>query len=119
MKKLKRNAVKCNKCGDVIESTHIHDFKWCSCKNVAVDGGLDYAKICFATNDYEELIEYEKVGEEKRVLLVTEEELMIIQESLDYLFSSSNENPNIDYEVFGKMMDTLYYKEFEELPLEK
>jgi hypothetical protein len=62
MKKLKRNAIKCNHCGDVIESTHIHDFKWCSCKTVAVDGGKQYIKRCFVNspNDFEELSEWEE-----------------------------------------------------------
>jgi tRNA(Ile2) C34 agmatinyltransferase TiaS len=41
---LTRNAVCCDKCGEVIESLHRHDFKWCSCGSVAVDGGLDYTK---------------------------------------------------------------------------
>lgn len=44
MKKLVRNSAKCLKCEDEIVSTHVHDFKWCSCKNIAVDGGTDYSK---------------------------------------------------------------------------
>ena len=58
MKIIKRNAVKCNKCGDIIESTHRHDLKWCSCKTVAVDGGLEYIKRCSKSEgDYIELSE--------------------------------------------------------------
>ena len=38
------NAVKCLLCGDIIESMYRHDFKWCRCRNVAVDGGHDYVK---------------------------------------------------------------------------
>ena len=34
--------VKCLHCGDVIQSMYRHDFKWCSCHSVAVDGGADY-----------------------------------------------------------------------------
>lgn len=37
--------VKCLKCGDIIQSTHRHDFRWCSCQSVAVDGGDDYMRI--------------------------------------------------------------------------
>lgn len=60
IRKLVRNAVRCKLCGDVIESTHRHDFKRCSCGAVAVDGGLDYARRCFNTpDDFEELSEYE------------------------------------------------------------
>lgn len=46
MSKIIRNSAKCLKCGDEIESTHVHDFKWCSCKNIAVDGGKEYIKRC-------------------------------------------------------------------------
>ena len=61
-KKLIKNAIKCNHCGDVIESKYTHDFKWCRCETVAVDGGLSYAKRSFknSTNDYEDLSEWEE-----------------------------------------------------------
>lgn len=52
---------------------------------------------------------------EQRVVLVTKEELEIIQESLDFLYSSSIENPNINYKVFDKLFNRLYYAEFKEL----
>ena len=42
------NAISCLKCKDLIVSTHIHDFRWCSCKNVAVDGGKSYLKRSIA-----------------------------------------------------------------------
>ena len=60
-KKLIKNAIKCNHCGDVIESKHRHDFKWCSCKTVSVDGGLSYTKRSFMNSpaDFEELSEWE------------------------------------------------------------
>ena len=65
MKKLIRNAIKCNHCGDVIESIHRHDFKWCKCKTVYVDGGLDYCRVGFrnSPDDFEDLSEYEEVEE--------------------------------------------------------
>lgn len=63
MNKIISNKIKCKKCGDIIESKHRHDFRWCSCKNCAVDGGLDYMKRCFKGKSpeecYEELSEYE------------------------------------------------------------
>ena len=43
MKKLIRNRAKCLKCGDIIESTQIHQMVHCSCRNIYVDGGLDIA----------------------------------------------------------------------------
>jgi hypothetical protein len=42
--KLKRNAAKCLKCGDIVESFTVHDFKMCSCESMFVDGGLDYMR---------------------------------------------------------------------------
>ncbi len=58
MTKILKNQIKCKKCGDIIESVHVHDFVFCSCKSVAVDGGKDYLKRCFTTGcDYEELSE--------------------------------------------------------------
>lgn len=38
----KKNRIKCNHCGSVIESTHRHDMVWCSCGSVYTDGGMDY-----------------------------------------------------------------------------
>ena len=37
-------AIKCNKCKDIIYSRYKHDFRWCSCESVAIDGGFDYLK---------------------------------------------------------------------------
>ena len=42
MDKIKINKIKCNKCGDIIESTSVHVFKFCKCGAVAVDGGHDF-----------------------------------------------------------------------------
>lgn len=36
--------IQCTVCGDVIESTHRHDFKWCKCGSVFVDGGREYLR---------------------------------------------------------------------------
>lgn len=57
MKKIVRNRIKCKKCGEIIESTSRHDFKFCKCGAVAVDGGKDYLRR--VGKDYEELVEYE------------------------------------------------------------
>lgn len=50
MKKLLKNKIKCRVCGDVIESTHVHDYKQCKCGSCAVDGGLEYARRTFDPN---------------------------------------------------------------------
>lgn len=44
MRKIVRNAIRCNICGEEIESRSRHDFVWCSCKACAIDGGYDYLR---------------------------------------------------------------------------
>jgi hypothetical protein len=39
-----QNQIRCNKCGDEPFSAHRHDFKFCKCGAVAVDGGMDYLR---------------------------------------------------------------------------
>lgn len=39
-----RNSARCLDCDDEIESLHRHDFKYCKCGNVAVDGGDEYLR---------------------------------------------------------------------------
>ena len=61
MPRIIRNAIRCKKCGDVIESKTVHDFKFCSCGSCAVDGGHDYLRRCGNREDWEELSKAEKV----------------------------------------------------------
>lgn len=35
----------CPSCGDVLISTHVHDFRTCSCGKSTLDGGRDYIKF--------------------------------------------------------------------------
>ena len=39
-----RNRAQCNKCHEIIESKHVHDFVSCKCGAISVDGGRDYLK---------------------------------------------------------------------------
>ena len=55
MERIKLNRIKCKLCGDIITSTHVHDFKFCKCGSVAVDGGREYRRRCGNREDYEEL----------------------------------------------------------------
>ena len=43
--KMKVSAIQCNDCRDIIYSRARHDFRWCTCKNCAIDGGLDYLRV--------------------------------------------------------------------------
>lgn len=56
-KRIVKNMIKCKRCGEIIESKSVHDFKVCSCGNCAVDGGHDYLKRCYknSRNDFEEM----------------------------------------------------------------
>ena len=55
------NRIKCNNCEEIIESQHRHDFKYCSCKRVAVDGGKDYLRRLGKREDFTELSIINKV----------------------------------------------------------
>ena len=60
MNRIIRNAIRCNICGDVIESTYRHDYVTCRCGACAVDGGHDYLRRGFKEKGcYTELSEVE------------------------------------------------------------
>ena len=61
MARIIRNAIRCRKCGDIIVSETVHDFKVCSCRACAVDGGHDYLRRYGNLEDWEELSKAEKV----------------------------------------------------------
>ena len=63
MTRIVKNVIKCKKCGDVIESTSRHDFKYCKCGAVAVDGGHDYLRRCGDIDGYEDLSVIKEVNE--------------------------------------------------------
>lgn len=55
---IRRNAARCRKCGDVIESSSVHDFRTCGCGSVSVDGGLRYLRRVGDLDLIEELSEW-------------------------------------------------------------
>ena len=55
------NKIRCKKCGEIIDSTHRHDFKICKCGAVAVDGGHDYLRRNGDLDGYDELSVTEKL----------------------------------------------------------
>jgi hypothetical protein len=59
---MKVQTLKCKKCGDQLYSRHVHDFRWCSCNSVAVDGGRDYFKITFHEPTDYEIVEVDILG---------------------------------------------------------
>ena len=58
MNKIITNKIRCRKCGDVIESTYTHDFRFCNCGAVAVDGGKEYLRRVGNLEDWEEISEF-------------------------------------------------------------
>ena len=63
IEKIRTNKIKCKKCGDIIESIDVHDFKWWSCGTVAVDGGREYLRRVGNKEDFEELSHFIKLAE--------------------------------------------------------
>lgn len=37
-------GLKCPRCGDEIYSNTRHDFQWCTCHGIFIDGGWDYRR---------------------------------------------------------------------------
>ena len=37
--------IQCRLCKDIIQSMYRHDFKWCACKSIYIDGGTAYTRI--------------------------------------------------------------------------
>lgn len=52
-----KNSIQCRKCGDIIESKHVHDFVYCSCQSVACDGGKSYLRYIGNPEDYIDMSE--------------------------------------------------------------
>ena len=57
MEKILVNKIRCKKCGDTIESKTVHDFKFCKCGSVAVDGGHCYLRRIGKREDFDDLSE--------------------------------------------------------------
>ena len=61
MNKIIVNKIKCTKWGEILESISVHDFKFCKCGSVAVDGGHEYLRRCGKRENWEELSEMEEL----------------------------------------------------------
>lgn len=49
-------TIKCLRCNEIIQSLHRHDFRYCFCGAVAVDGGRDYLNISGERADFQVLV---------------------------------------------------------------
>lgn len=63
MEKIIINRIKCKRCKDILESNFTHDFKFCSCGAVGIDGGKDYLRRTarYTFDDIEELSIVEEI----------------------------------------------------------
>ena len=61
MRKIIKNSIKCNLCGDIIISKNTNNFVTCKCGACSVDGGDEYLWRTFlnSPDDFTELSEYE------------------------------------------------------------
>lgn len=67
MNKITVNKIRCRKCGDIIESKSVRDFRSCKCRSVAVDGGHNYLRRVGNLEDWEDLSEYEVIEDENTI----------------------------------------------------
>lgn len=60
MKKIIKNSIKCNICGDIIVSKYGHDRVTCKCGVCSADGGNSYLKRGYknSEDDFTDLSEY-------------------------------------------------------------
>lgn len=52
-----QQAAHCKKCDEVIYSKYRHDFHYCSCDSVSIDGGRDYLKILHEDDAIYEIVD--------------------------------------------------------------
>ena len=67
VRRIIKNCIKCNLCGDIIVSEDRHDFKSCKCGTVSTDGGNEYLRRSYknSPDDYTELSEYEETEDRR------------------------------------------------------
>ena len=51
MERIIKNAIRCLRCGQVIESKTVHDFVTCACGACSVDGGTEYLRRMAPSRD--------------------------------------------------------------------
>ena len=63
-----RHAIQCKKCLETIESKDVHDYRVCSCKSVAIDGGIN-GRILGNTSEFYNRSVYRAIIQNKIVYL--------------------------------------------------
>ena len=57
MLRLIKNKIRCKTCGDIIESRTRHEFVRCKCGRCFVDGGTDYSRKGYFSENLEDSFE--------------------------------------------------------------
>ena len=66
------NKIRCKKCNTEIESKDVHEFKYCKCGAVAVDGGQEYLRRIGNPEDIEDISE---TTSRKKYILILKEKI--------------------------------------------
>ena len=106
-----KNAIKCKHCGDAIESKHRHDFKHCSCKRCAVDGGLDYLRRVGNPTDYEDISKFKEIDVEQKFNVGDIVEFEYLMSNKTGIIQTVDTYPcliEVEYDIFVKNENTLY-----------
>jgi len=103
MEKIIINRIRCKQCGNVIESMYTHDFKLCQCGAVGIDGGKEYLRREFdSEEDYQEL---SVVIEDVEIAKIrTQLEQMTTSEFTELL--KQTENPD-ERELYSVVFNTI------------
>jgi hypothetical protein len=85
---MERHALFCKKCNQTIVSTHVHDYKLCSCGSVGVDGGPFKGNhiIVHRDSDFESRSVYSAIIKNKKIWLP---DFVVQQHFLTYTASAT------------------------------
>jgi hypothetical protein len=103
-----RNSIQCKKCGEIISSFSTHDFKYCLCHSVAVDGGFEYMRVTGSPVDYTDLSIFEdKDGVIGTINEVNEfvpiDTLTLVKNNYEHLFLEFFKQYNATYDFNGSL----------------
>lgn len=108
MKVLK--AIKCKRCGDIIESKHQRDYKMCKCGSVSVDGGRACPRVSYKADkddqERNELKYIEEIFVETRTVLISIPSDPPVEQKLEI----PKEEPYVVYIVKCKNCKEMYAK---------
>lgn len=112
-----QNQVRCDKCGDEPYSAYRHDFKYCKCESIAVDGGMDYLRRLGNSDNYTEMSVSVtgKVYRELEKILLTKDmfgdDTDLIDEVFFILMNNNYRISRPSDKVYSELMKALWWAE--------